>query len=324
MDSFAVTLIELTAEANKAKNELAVTRAELEKAKAEALNANGLLESTERKLMEALDGCDRLKFEYEDSAAAWKTKEEGFLSCIKVSEEEIAKEKEDNNRLNDAWKMAREENSRLRDGIKHAVNETTVVKEALETAQNENSLLKNQLHEKENTLRQLKHELESLKVSEAAALDSVRELKSLLASSSAVDSKNTRNLSEPGSLGLSKVKIPEARKSNKILSFERWKQDNHQVRRRHSVGEVGLLEGSSYAIGGSIRHKNRMFGSISNMSDMQVPSSLFGDERRSLNPSNSDRLEITPFNETVAANHKKKKTVLGRIGDVLRRRSFHR
>ncbi|XP_020589342.1 putative WEB family protein At1g65010, chloroplastic [Phalaenopsis equestris] len=309
MDDFAVALKEVTTEANQTNAELAIIQSELEKKREEARCDNSLLKSTEQKLLEALDVYNRLKLEYEEYVAAWMEKEENLVNCVRISEEHLAKEKQENIRMNNAWKTAREENAKLREIIKQAFSEATTVKEELENARNENSKLKNQLFEKESVLQQTRQDYDSLKVSEAAALDRVREMKSLLASSSAADSNKTSKFSEIRSLQLSKSTIHGA-KTNKCLRIfpsEKWKTGYYSVSgsRRLAIGESGRLKGYSFAKEGSRT-------SCSSVSDIQHPCSKVDSGNINLEADDLDGGK---------KRSKKKMTVLDRLTGSLRRRS---
>ncbi|PKU83775.1 shootin-1 [Dendrobium catenatum] len=324
MDDFAIALKELSTEANQANSELTIIQSELEKTREEAKCDNSLLKNTEQKLVEALEVYNRMKLEYEKSVVAWMDKEENMVNRIRISEEQLTKEKQENSRMTNAWKNAREENTKLREIIKQAVNEATMVKEALENARNENSQLKNQLFEKENALQQIRHDYDSLKVSEVAALDCVRELKSLLASSSTTGSNKTSKSSEIGSFRLSKTTIHGAKmnKCLKIFPSEKWKPDYHPVSniRRRSMAESATFKGSILDKDQPHETKKMMRTSSSDIFDIRTP--LFEVERGNISLDKPDDLEGLQSSDTGKESQKKKKTVLRRLGDTLRRRSI--
>ncbi|XP_020575686.1 putative WEB family protein At1g65010, chloroplastic [Phalaenopsis equestris] len=321
MDDLAMALMEVTAEATQAKSELAATKSELEEVRAEAQHSNNsLLQSSEQKLHDVLKEYNQLKQEYEDSTVAWKEKEDSFMNCIKISEEETNKKDQEISRQTDAHRMAREETSKLRDIIKQAINEATVIKESLEIARLQNYELEEQLSKKENELQQIKHDYESLKVSEAAALDSVRELKSLLASVSAAESNKIKTLSDFESFKLSKATADDRKisKSARKFSSDRWtdmkplvQQNGHRL----SVGESDLCRGLGL--------EKEKPGSVSNGHDIGLPSFLFSDDR-GINTDDFDHLHGILFSDTENEKKKKKRTALRRFGDVLMRRSVHK
>ena len=124
MDYFAIALKEVTTESNRAKKGYFQALAEVERLRAET---------------------ERLRLEVEESFAAWRAKENGFINCMKIFEEEIAYAKQENQRLMESERAAREEISNLRDIVKQAVKESNIVKQALEIARKENSWFKDLL-----------------------------------------------------------------------------------------------------------------------------------------------------------------------------------
>ncbi|KAI5000084.1 hypothetical protein ZWY2020_004673 [Hordeum vulgare] len=180
MDDLAIALKEQTTEAREAKMELSSVQAELKNAKTELENSKASLEIMEEKLQLAQEEVGRLKFESDELAAASKEKERGLIDCIKIFEGEMNKAKEENDKLFESQRVIRDENSRLREMLKHAVNEANVARESLEIARVENSQLHEDMSEKESTLKSIVQEYESLKVSEAAAQSSIKELKDMI------------------------------------------------------------------------------------------------------------------------------------------------
>ncbi|CAM0907321.1 unnamed protein product [Alopecurus aequalis] len=180
MDELAIALKEQTTVAREAKTELSMVQAELKNARTEVENSKASLESMEEKLWLAQEEAARLKFESDELAAASKEKERGLIDCIKIFEGEVNKAKEENDKLFESQRVIRDENSRLREMLKHAVNEANVAKESLEIARVENSQLHEDMSEKESTLKSIVQDYESLKVSEAAAQSSIKELKDMI------------------------------------------------------------------------------------------------------------------------------------------------
>ncbi|KAL5221284.1 hypothetical protein ABZP36_025997 [Zizania latifolia] len=180
MDDLAIALKEQTDDAREAKTKLSLVQAELTNARTEMGNSKTLLENTEEKLRLAQEEAAQLKFESDELAAASKEKERGLVDCIKMFEGELIKAKEENNKLFESQRVIRDENSRIREMLKHAVCEANVAKESLEIARAENSQIKADISEKESTLQSIMQEYESLKVSEAAAQSSIRELKDMI------------------------------------------------------------------------------------------------------------------------------------------------
>ncbi|KAI0507062.1 hypothetical protein KFK09_013180 [Dendrobium nobile] len=303
MDDFAIALKEVTTEATHMKEEHEVINSELEMVRADAENAKSLLQNAEQKLQVTLEGYAKLKQEFEESTNAWKVKEDSFINCVKISEDDMNKKDEENSRLIDSHKVAKEENSKLRDIIKQAVNEAMVVKESLAIARNENNELKEQLFEKESALQKLRKEFENLKVSEAAALDSAREMKNLLASSSGTESNKPSDLLEIEPFGQSKATSDDRKvsKNMKKFSSDRWDNPRIQNGHRHSVGELDISKDLAF-------NKRAAFESH----DKRISSDAF------------NHLDGILLHGLENDKQKKKKTVFGRFGDALRRRSFRK
>ncbi|OEL29362.1 hypothetical protein BAE44_0009619 [Dichanthelium oligosanthes] len=136
-------------------------KAWLSKAQAELEGAN--VEAKPRALS---DEHDRCRLEAEECAAAWGDKERMFLDYVHVSEEE-------------------------------AVAEANVIKDSLKLARAENTCLNNAVADKDATLQGLRQEYESIKVSEAVAQGSLRELNSLLATTTTTCSTPTSAKTAP-------------------------------------------------------------------------------------------------------------------------------
>ncbi|KAH7679700.1 hypothetical protein IHE45_06G075600 [Dioscorea alata] len=324
MDALAMALKEVSTEAHQVKEKLSKTQSELESTRAEAKCSKTLLKSAEEKLQRALEESKRLKLEAEDLQGTWIEKENGFINFMKITEEDITNMNRENNRLIDSLRGSREENSRLRDILKQAVNEATIVKEALEIVRKENSQMKDTLCDKENALRSIKQEYECLKVSEAAATQSVKELQSLLTATSGIDSKKKAidTFSEPKPL------IGEV-KSNKTMSkfpSENMSRANPPgtLSRRYSIGESGRFEGSIFDMVWSPEHnreRNRKSQSFSGLTELRAPPSSIPS-----GPSLIDkaRLDSIGHEENSPFKLRKKRQLFRRFGELLRRRSFHK
>lgn len=177
MDVLALALIEVSGESSRAKDQQRSTETALSLA--------------EERLREAVEESQRLKQEAEEQLASWHEKEAGFINCVKAAESETRETREESRRFVKSNRASREEISKLRDLLKQAVNDAVAVKEALENARAENRRIKDLLQEKDGALNGLKQENESLRVSEAAATGSVRELKALVAATSSTEQWKT-------------------------------------------------------------------------------------------------------------------------------------
>lgn len=202
MEDLALALKEVATEANQAKEKLSITQIELEHVRGEAEQLKEMVRSTEETYKNLLqearqeaelhkNTADRLRVEAEETLLAWNGKEMGFVSCIRQAEEERAAAQRESNKLAESLKTAenmtwaaREETYKLRDILKQAVNEANAAKAAAGIARDENSFLKDCLAEKEETLLFLTRDNERLRISEAAAMENVKQLKVLLSTSS--------------------------------------------------------------------------------------------------------------------------------------------
>ncbi|XP_059643163.1 putative WEB family protein At1g65010, chloroplastic isoform X2 [Cornus florida] len=198
MDDLASALKEVATEANQAKEELSSTQVELEHLKEEAEQLKVLVRNTEDRYQKLLEEAkieveryentvERLRLEAEESTLAWNDKEKCFVSCIKKAEEERTSTQQENIRLVESLKAAenmtrtsKEENHKLRDILKQALNEANVAKEAAAIARSENSHLKDSITEKDEALDFFTRENERLRIDDAAAHASIKELKRLL------------------------------------------------------------------------------------------------------------------------------------------------
>ncbi|KAL6661252.1 hypothetical protein ACP70R_000636 [Stipagrostis hirtigluma subsp. patula] len=201
MDDLAIALKEQSTEAREAKTKLSLVQAELNNARTEVETLKVSLESTEEKLRLAQEEVGRLKFESDELAAASKEKERGLIDCIKIFEGELSKGKEENDNLIESQRVIREENSRLREMLKHAVSEPNVARESLEIARMENSQFTQQISEKESTLQKIMQDYESLKISEAAAQSSIKELKDMIDAMFSSESTKTSAEASPAKGG---------------------------------------------------------------------------------------------------------------------------
>ncbi|KAM0952601.1 hypothetical protein DsansV1_C02g0014751 [Dioscorea sansibarensis] len=329
MDDLAIALKEVTTEMSQVKEKLLITESELDNVRVDALRSKNQLKSVEEKYQAAVEESERLRFELEETVAAWNAKEDGFIDCMKVSEEEISKARQENDKLIDSQRVVREENAKLRDILKQAVNEASVVKETLEIVRNENSHLKDMIAEKEHALQKIRQDYDSLKVSEAAALGSVNELKGLLAATTSTGSFESRSFRQTR-VAANDDKVNKS--TTKFLS-DRWKGDNLKIQngRRHSIGEPGKFKGPAFeAMESPEYERDRMFASISNISDWKVPSSIVTDDTGTLSLDGyehldgSNNLEVMETDSLTSAKQKKKKTMFRKFSEMIRRRSFHK
>ncbi|KAG0492591.1 hypothetical protein HPP92_005989 [Vanilla planifolia] len=212
------------------------------------------------------------------------------------------------------------------------MNEATMVKESLEVAQRENGELHERLSKKENDLQQLQLDYESLKVSEASALQSLRELKNLLASDSANNSNKASNLTKVRSFRASNGTVDDSMitKSAKNRQFNRlsnekprvhssrWSNEKPRAHNRHGHG-LDVFNCLVFDKDGSFEIKDKQLGSVSVVPEKRLPSSLLVDDRRS---NRDDAIDVVMMQNAEIEKQKRKKTIFERFSDSLRRKNF--
>ncbi|CAL4912999.1 unnamed protein product [Urochloa decumbens] len=185
MEEFVMALKEVNAELHTAKQQLARAQHEAEAGRLEADRLHMSAKRKDERIRILSEEAARLRAEAEESFAAWRGKEAGFTACMKSTEAELAEARRENARLLESQRSWRGEVAKLRDILKQAVRDTKVAKEALEEARAENALLRGMVGDKDTAVKRTKQELECLRMSEAAARDSVKELQSMLVATSA-------------------------------------------------------------------------------------------------------------------------------------------
>lgn len=326
LDDLSVALSDVTMEAKQVKLWLSEAQAELEAANAEAQRLRGELAAAEARLRTVSDEHDHCKLEAEESAAAWGDKERVFLECVRASEEEVNRARQENTKLVESQRVIRDENARLRDILKQAVAEANVVKESLELARGENARLNDVVAEKDSALQSLRQEYECIKVSEAAAQGSLKELNSLLAATttacSTPTSAKTASVPDYGfDQHLPNGRVVASERGTPQAASQRWMAEKSRPpsSRRYSIGEPGKFKGSfsQSARMGNLNQKDRMFASLSNIADLKSAADAamddFDDEFDHIDESHYDGME-----------HKKKRPILHKFGDLFRRKSFYK
>ncbi|KAL5075810.1 hypothetical protein RYX36_014794 [Vicia faba] len=330
MDDLAFALKEVATEANQVKAELTLSQVELEHTKSEAERWKVMLETTEEKYKELLEvtrkeadrfknTAERLRLEAEESLLAWNGKETEFVTCIKRAEEERLLTQEETSRVVELLKEAegktkisKEENQKLRDILKQALNEANVAKEAAEIAKAENGRLK-------DSLNLLVHENEMLKIHEAASFENIKELKRFLSETS---SKEFRNEDiEKYSAAKEGIKAKEHHKEHKesrslsktfslnLKDMITNKQppkvvNNEEVTNNKEITEDDTLRGSIFD-----EVDESSDESPNHYVDMGVPEDF-------------DNLDESHFDDYEGdKNNRKRRALLRRFGDLIRRKS---
>ncbi|KAF8406048.1 hypothetical protein HHK36_008128 [Tetracentron sinense] len=340
MDDLALALKEVATEANQVKEKLRSTQSEIENARGEAEHSKQMVKSTEDKFGALLDEAkkefdrvsnvaERLRLESEESILAWNAKEMGFIACIKRTEEESTAAQQENSRLRESLrvvedmnKVSREENHKLRDILKQALNEATVAKEAAEIARTENSQLKDSLFDKDNTLDSFTRENERLRINEVAAHENIKELKWLLSTTSTKDLRTEdKELERVFKKQNSMIKDhKDGKKLTKVLSLN-LKDLKFPATRLKDAEEdpkkTETLKGSIFDIVDSPEQVSH---------HRKASSSVFTDDGETINSEDFDHLNGAQLDDIENDRNlqRKKKALLRRFGDLIRRRSFHR
>jgi len=135
--------------------------------------------------------------------------------------------------------------AKLRDILKQAVRDS---KEALEEVRGENAVLRAMLGDKDTAVKRTKQELECLRISEAAARDSVKELQSMLVATAASPTAAAAGKPEPEESPSPRVRVGPP-------GLEKYPSDSKirppaGVTRPRRMSET--FEGSAYDIFGSM------------------------------------------------------------------------
>ncbi|CAL5027160.1 unnamed protein product [Urochloa decumbens] len=338
-DDLAVALSDVTMEAKQVKVWLSEAQAELEAAGAEADRLRAALADAESRLRAASAERDRFRHEAEECAAAWGDKESVLLDCVRASEEEVNRARQENTKLVESQRVIRDENARLRDILKQAVAEAGAVRDSLELARAENARLGDAVAEKESALQSLRQEYECVKVSEAAAQGSLKELNSLLAATTTTTTTTTASVcSTPASAaktapateyGFEQRLLPNGGGGSKSgtpqSGSRRWMADKPRTpgSRRYSIGEPGKLNGcfSQSARMGNLNPKERVFASLSNIADLKSAADAAVDDY----DDEFDHIDESSYADMDdSMKHKKKRPIFRKFGDLFRRKSFYK
>uniref|UniRef100_A0A0D9VQJ3 Uncharacterized protein n=1 Tax=Leersia perrieri TaxID=77586 RepID=A0A0D9VQJ3_9ORYZ len=276
MEELVLALKEVNGELRATRQQLARSQHEAETARLESDRLHVSLKRKDDKLRALSDEVARLRADAEDSFAAWRGKESGFTSCMRSTEAELADTRRENARLLESQRSGRDEIAKLRDILKQAVKDTKVVKEALEEARGENAMLRETLGDKDTAVKCTKQELECLRVTEAAARDSVKELQSLLVATSssptaaAAGMKLATSSSSPIAAGI-KLEMEDSPSPNVSTELPGLMKSYSEARVKPPAGltlprrRSDNFEGSVYDIFGSMEDQKgdlRVFSTI--------------------------------------------------------------
>ncbi|CAM0871808.1 unnamed protein product [Alopecurus aequalis] len=266
MEELVLALKEVKAELEATQQQLARAQREAETARLESDRLHVSVKRKDDKLRALSDEVARLRADAEESFATWRGKEAGFTACMKSTEAELAESRRENARLLESQRSGRNEVAKLRDILKQAVKDTKFVKEELEEAKSENARLKEMVGNKDNAVKCTKQELDCLRVTEAAARDSVKELQSLLVATSSsptasVAAGKSFDLEDPSSPQLGMDHQLPAGCENRLSDAKVKPPDGLMLTRNISEN----FEGSVYDIFGAMDEQKGELGVFTRM-----------------------------------------------------------
>ncbi|KAG4387539.1 hypothetical protein JHK82_032231 [Glycine max] len=357
MDDLAFALKEVATEANQVKAKLTLSQVELEQTKCDAERWRAMLGTTEERYKEILETtrkaserykntAERLRLEAEEFLSAWNDKETEFVNCIRRAEEERLLATQESTRVLDLFKEAenktrvsKEENQKLRDILKQALNESNVAKEAAEIAKAENARL-------QDSLNLLFHENEMLKIHEAASFENIRELKRMLSESSmkefknedimekpstkdqgSKDQDNSNNNKESGRKAKAhnnSIDHKDSKSMNKTFSFNLKEMITpHNHKQQQHISKVGGNNEEVNNNNKDIDNDDTLRGSIFDEVDSSSDSESCPDVDMGI-PDDFDHLDESHFDDPQSdSNSRKRRALLRRFGDLIRRRGYH-
>ncbi|KAI5669823.1 hypothetical protein M9H77_19676 [Catharanthus roseus] len=356
MDDLALALKEVATEAKHAKEKVYATQLELEHVKGEAEQLKQMIRTTEErheKLLEEArkeaelhrNTADRLRVEAEESLLAWSGKETCFVSCIKRAEEEKTIAQLENARLAESLKAAermtisaREESYKLRDILKQALSEANAAKAAAGIARDENSQLKDCLAEKDESLHFLTQENERLRLSEVAAYENLKEFKRLLSTTTTTSTelKPQDKEQQEGILKSPNLMVEENDEENKAkknfsfnldeLKLLSENEDSDESNSHHEDPEKAeALKGSIFDTAADSPRSEPHTPKPPAGHHRRESSSFFTVDGETITSEELEHLETGHFDDSDSdRNHRRRKALFRRVGDLLMRKSFHR
>jgi len=354
MDDLAFALKEVATEANQVKAKLTLSQLELEHSKEEVERWKVMLKTTEERYKEILEATrkeadknkntvERLRSEAEESLIAWNEKEVELVNCIRRAEEERLIAKQECNDALEALKEAenkvrvsKEENQKLRDILKQALNEANVAKEGAEIAKAENARL-------QDSLNLLVHENEMLKIHEVASFENIKELKRMLSESSIKEFKNEDTekppVKESGKEESSNIK--EGRRTRTHGNYSMDQREHKEPRSLNKTFSLNLKEmitphshkqQQQSKTGNEEVNKDVKDTKDKDADDDTLKGSIFdevdssdSESRQDMEiPDDFDHLDESHFDDPEGdRNSRKRRALLRRFGDLIRRRSYH-
>ncbi|KAG8479677.1 hypothetical protein CXB51_029381 [Gossypium anomalum] len=197
MESLALALHEVSAEAREAKEKLLSRETDNENYETQLEELRLLLKATDEKYETMLDDVkneidlltntiEQSKNQYQNSKTEWEEKELHLVDCVKKSDEEKTYLKKEINRLVNLLKQSEEEASvseeeaRLKENLKEVESNVIYLQEAVMEVKIESMKLKESMLDKETELQSVIQENEELRAREVASIKKVEELSKLL------------------------------------------------------------------------------------------------------------------------------------------------
>ncbi|KAG2273769.1 hypothetical protein Bca52824_056324 [Brassica carinata] len=146
-----------------------------------------MLEEARHEIDVLVSAVEQTKKHFEGSKTEWEMKEANLVSYVKKMEEEVASKGKEMNRLDNLLKRTKEEadaawkkEAQTKDSLKEVEEEVVYLQESLGEAKAESMKLKENLLDKETEFQSVVHENEDLRAKEDASMKKIEELSKLL------------------------------------------------------------------------------------------------------------------------------------------------
>ncbi|KAF8102958.1 hypothetical protein N665_0189s0012 [Sinapis alba] len=146
-----------------------------------------MLEEARHEIDVLVSAVELTKKHFESSKTDWEMKEANLVSYVKKMEEEVASKGNEMNRLENLLKRTKEEadaawrkEAQTKDSLKEVEEELVYLQESLGEAKAESMTLKENLLDKETEFQSVVHENQDLRAKEDASLKKIEELSKLL------------------------------------------------------------------------------------------------------------------------------------------------
>ncbi|WOL16659.1 hypothetical protein Cni_G25447 [Canna indica] len=358
MEGLASALHEVSTEARETQEKFITKQSEVEDSHAQIeelkmiIKKNQesyevMLETSKHEIVCLQDTIKKLEREFEESRSEWDLKAHDFASSIRRSEEEVTTMKANMDKLSDSMKeaelrvrAAKEDELQLMDKLQHIESEASAASKVAEEAKAESLRLKEMVLDKENELQSVIQDNDDLKIREAAALEKVQELSSLLAEAAAKkpeeNGETPRNIDEsdltisvdfpgqnsPDEKSIQEVpseKVEEHRGDSGILHEENWNngtQEKEQLDTEGKICENGKTMDEDFS-----SEREHETESTYNESDAKMDGVGF-EVANGLSSDNMENGAISPSKQQ--QQQKKKKAFMQKFGSLLKKKNNHK